>query len=478
MAVQGSRAGLITAVVVFVILFVVATVFAIYYGVESNRVAQELETFQRKVVPTYLPTGFEANTELVGLRDLQAEYATNNVIDTVLAQRDLLSRKIAGTVVTAQDARKQTEDTLKASADAINLAKAGVTVPTGENLLNAIRTLTTGVTSKQQQIGTLQQQVQQVKTDADRRITDLTTQLTTRNDDVRKAQAEAQASLSTAQTDITTKQQNVEAIEKAIAEERGSTTEAINKLTSQVSDKDKEISLAKEQVEGLQARLGLLRVGTTDAIVRRVDGNITRLASADIVYVNLGYGDQVTPGLTFEVFDKNDGVPGLSPDETQIPSGKASLEITRVGATSSEARITRQVPGTQLFEGDLLVNLVYDRNTKFNFLVYGDFDMDQNGIATPSDADIVKRLVTQFGGKVVNQVTVNTDFIVMGRPLEAIKLSPEEQNDPQLVKKQADIDNAITAYDEVLGQAQALNVPVLNQNRFLYFVGYFDQARR
>ena len=34
---QGSRGGLITAVVIFVIGFVTATIFAIFYGVQNNK---------------------------------------------------------------------------------------------------------------------------------------------------------------------------------------------------------------------------------------------------------------------------------------------------------------------------------------------------------------------------------------------------------------------------------------------------------
>jgi len=477
MAVQGSRAGLITATVVFVILFVVSTVFAIYYGVESRRVAQEMETVVAKQ-KAYLPSGFEANAELSGLRDVQADYGVNTIIDVALAQRDALAKKITGTVVPAAEARKQTEDVLTATQKTLADAKAAVTVPAGENLINAVRSLTTAVTARQSQIASLQTQIKQIQADSERRITGLTSQLTARSEDVKKAQAESTASLSTAQTDIQTKQSNVEVIEKAIADERASNTDAINKLAAQVGDKDKELVKNKEQIEKLQSRLGLLRVGTTDTLVRQVDGVISRLASNDIIYVNLGYGDQISPGLTFEIFDKNEGIPSLTADETTLPQGKASIEITRVGATSSEARITRQRPSSQMYEGDLLVNLVYDRNTKFNFVVYGDFDMDQNGVAVPADADVVKRLVTQFGGKLVDKVNVGTDFVIMGKEAEAIVLTAEEQNDPLLAKKKSDVDAAIAAYDEVLSQARALNIPVLNQNRFLYFVGYFDQATR
>jgi hypothetical protein len=76
--------------------------------------------------------------------------------------------------------------------------------------------------------------------------------------------------------------------------------------------------------------------------------------------------------------------------------GKASIEVVRVGNTTSECRITRTSRGATLSEGDLIANLVYDKNTKYNFLVYGNFDLDRNGVATPQDAEVIKRLITQW----------------------------------------------------------------------------------
>jgi len=136
--------------------------------------------------------------------------------------------------------------------------------------------------------------------------------------------------------------------------------------------------------------------------------------------------------MTFEVYDKNEGIPRLQTgDDASLPAGKASIEVMRVSHESSEARIIKQSPGTQIFVGDLIANLIYDPNVKFRFKVFGNFDIDQNGQATAQEADVVKRLISQWGGIVTEDLDIDTDFLIMGKepvvpniPAEQLKDDP------------------------------------------------------
>ena len=47
-----------------------------------------------------------------------------------------------------------------------------------------------------------------------------------------------------------------------------------------------------------------------------------------------------------------------------------------------------------------------------------------------------------------------------------------------LDRRRAKAQAAKAAYDAVLKRASELSIPVLNQNRFLYYTGYYDQRRR
>src|SRR4029077_13608749 len=147
-----------------------------------------------------------------------------------------------------------------------------------------------------------------------------------------------------------------------------------------------------------------------------------------------------------------------------------SIEVVRAGPGSSECRVIKLQPGQNIVQGDLIENLVYDKNTKYNFLVFGNFDLDQNGVATPQDAEVVKRLVTQWGGKVTDKINADTDFVVLGQEPTVLVPSKEEAADPIIQAKAQASQAANDAYQEIKRQAIESHIPILNQNRFLYFV--------
>jgi hypothetical protein len=160
-----------------------------------------------------------------------------------------------------------------------------------------------------------------------------------------------------------------------------------------------------------------------------------------------------------------------------MPVGKGSLEVIQVGPGISECRMVKVTPGAQIFVGDIVANLVYDRNLKWSFKVYGNFDLDQNGMATAADTEIVKRLIVQWGSRLSEQVTPDTDFVVLGKEPEVPTVDKDSAT-PLDVFEQEKAEAALRAYEEVRNKALELGIPVLNQNRFLYLIGYYDLAQR
>jgi hypothetical protein len=185
--------------------------------------------------------------------------------------------------------------------------------------------------------------------------------------------------------------------------------------------------------------------------------------------------------MTFEVYDQLTRIPALGNAEqglsdANMPEGKASIEVIRILPGFSECRVIRRKPGYGVNIGDLIANLVYDSTQKYNFVVYGNFDLNNDSRAESADGDVIKRLITMWGGKVTNEVNINTDFIVMGVEPKA---EPPSPNDDALVRQQKlEAQQAQEAYLNVLKQASQLNIPIMNQNRFLNFVGYRSQATR
>jgi hypothetical protein len=477
----GSRTAAVTWAVVFAIIAVTMSIFAIYFYADANKSRDALETHKKtvaEVVPDADLQG-EAVSRLRAIRDAENSGYTksSSLLSVAMQDRDALARMVAGA---------GNEDTAKqlgaaALAEAVQAAQpAKLTLPANENIGLALRTMAQGLTAQLGQNKSLQDQLQQSQAQAKAQAEQFEAQRAEMNktvESIRQQQAQAAAALTTYQQE---KDKSIAQIDQGMALERQKAQEALSNANTQNLELGRQLADVKQQLNTLQIKLGETRIDTKDPIVRNPDGQIISIPSKDTVYISLGQEASITPGLTFEVYDKIDGIPPIGDPATdeKLPQGKASIEVVRVGAGSSEARVTRQTQGTQLVQGDLIANLVYDPNVKYNFVVYGEFDMDRNGQATPAEADVVRRLVTQWGGKLMDRVNVDTDFVVLGQEPVLPSFTREELQDPFNAKRLADAQAALEAYDQVRNRARDLHIPIMNQNRFLYLIGFYNQARR
>ncbi len=238
-------------------------------------------------------------------------------------------------------------------------------------------------------------------------------------------------------------------------------------------------------------------------LIRVADGQIT-IVAGDQCSINLGQADQVPIGMTFEVYNPNKGIPPLGDgttvvrstsklvdiSERKLPKGKGSIEVINVGADhTSQCRIMHEEPGQRISRGDIIANLVYSRNIKHNFVVYGYFDLaNSNAIVRRNDAPVIRRLIQQWGGQVqpivdsahpADSVTRETDFVIVGGKEPVIpNFSAEDLRDPALAMVAEHAKSRQAAYRGVLAKAADFGVPVMSQDQFLYYTGYFEQARR
>jgi hypothetical protein len=481
---QGSRTALITWSVVCSILFVTSTIFAIYFYVAANE-AQEQFADSEKLYADVV-TDADLNSPVVNdLKSLRQSEdaalwgvnASMPALNVALAQRDALARLVAGTNAPATALRSGRETLNRAAAE---LKTSGLALPNGENMALSVRTLVDGMKARLNEIANLNQALAAAKQQEVANQQQMQAQVAKMDEtlkQIRAEQAEAMAGLEQYRSE---KDQSFNQVAEQSSAAQQAAQDAMAQREVQIQERDRQIAELQKELDRTRERLSGRRANTQDPVVRQADGRIVKVPGGDIVFVDLGQGDSITAGLTFEVYDKGTGIPpaGDPTTEENLPEGKASIEVQRVGPFSSEARITRRAPGAVISEGDPIVNLVYDRNTKYNFLVYGNFDLDQDGEARPGDADIVRRLITQWGGSLVDQVTVDTDFVVLGKePIMPVYTS-EDRQDPFVQKKLADAQAEIDAYNAVRDRAIQLRVPVLNQNRFLYLIGYYNQARR
>jgi hypothetical protein len=114
------------------------------------------------------------------------------------------------------------------------------------------------------------------------------------------------------------------------------------------------------------------------------------------------------------------------------------------------------------------------------FVVAGQFDLDDDGNIDYGAADKIKALIEKWGGKVADNVSVDTDFVVLGKPPEVLRKPNFEQMevDPMAMEKYEASLQKRTSYKQVQDRAKVLSVPVFNTERFLYFIGYKAQSAR
>ena len=481
MSPQGSRAGLITAVVVMSILFVTSAIFAFYYSAEFRNASRERDQL-RTTNQQFASSEFQqdpAFQDVLALRDSDPKFQGMSAAQILASQRDTANTRLAGVpnLARAEDKYKQA----LGAATAKEVGEAGVTVTANSSLADAVISLSKGMLDQANQAQTVGEQLAATQKQLEEEVKQRETVLAERDAKI----TEQGQQLEQAMTELASRGQ---AGDQSVAKVQQEASRAIKSAQQEASKRQKVIAERDAAISDLQIKLDAavskLRqyrpVSTKENIVRQSDGEVVRVPGRDNVFINLGKGDQISPGMTFEVYDRFSGVPELGPDGTnpegEMPQGKASIEVVRVGPGQSECRIVRLTQGQSVIERDVVANLVYDKNAKYNFVVFGDFDLDQDGTPRPGDADVIKRLITGWGGRLQNGVNVNTNFVVLG--VEPEVPAPDENETATDIQRREELQRQLDSYLQVRSEAIKLNIPVMNQNRFLYYVGYFEQSQR
>jgi hypothetical protein len=473
----GSQGGLIAAVVVFTVLFVTATIFAIYFGVDDSKKTEMLQTQTEKSKLIYSGPELSnpryaalTNPPRPGQTVLQAAFAdSQNLADVIAGKKPTFAK----------------DPNLAAAEANLALKSAATKLPTlnitpSMDLVSVVNKLVAYAADQQYQNTALRAQQNQAAGDAAQQIA-LAQQLAQKaHDDAAAAVKEKDAALERAQAAESNYQAKVRQMSAAMDKERGQMNAELQRAETSMQAKDRELDQQKRLASALVDKLSGKRVSTVDPLLRQPDGTISSVATNDIVYIDLGEGDHIVPGMTFEVYSRREGIPKqedlMSPEN--MPAGIASIEVQQVLSGVSQCRVIKTEIGQHIAEGDLIANLVYDRNTKYNLVVYGDFDLGQTGKPRPSDRQKIAALITQWGGKVQKDIDVDTDFVVMGAEPKVEQFTTDELNDPLNKQIQADEQASYNAYQAELEKAEKLGIPVMNQNRFLYFCGYYDNAQR
>ncbi|MCH7884780.1 MAG: hypothetical protein IIC01_05960 [Planctomycetes bacterium] len=295
-----------------------------------------------------------------------------------------------------------------------------------------------------------------MKEDFDRRAQDMTEQLNTAET---KRAAYRQG-----------RDESVDQLEREFERRRGQNDADLTNERRRRAQCQEKLTEAQERYLALREKLGGLLIGPEElATARQPDGLVlTAIPGDPVVYINLGRKDSIVPGLRFAVYSAETGIP-------EDGRAKAAIEVVSISNSSSECRIRGVARNDVILEGDLIGNPIYDPAHPLSFVVLGEFDLDRDGLPDRSGAAAIGAMVQDWGGRLLDELTPLTDFVVVGaappRPRQDADVPPDELDHNNARRRAWD------HYTQTLETAKSLAVPVLTQDVFLNFLGYAPRGR-
>ena len=247
----------------------------------------------------------------------------------------------------------------------------------------------------------------------------------------------------------------------------------ITSLQDQLREGENTIASLNRNVEDLQYQLTELAGDTPENVaLTSADATIvSQLPDDNKVYIDIGHNANLAKGMSFRIFDPEVLIRLEDPDGA---AGKGVVDIINVNEDSAVGRIVSRAPNSTIRDGDKLVNAVYDPNRVYRFHLFGQFDIDYDGSPEENGLDQVRSMVQRFGGRITDEVTFGTDYLVLGVEPE-LPLPPDDELDIQQMNEYRVALENFNAYQDRISQARELGIPVLNQNRFFDLIGYFER---
>ena len=203
-----------------------------------------------------------------------------------------------------------------------------------------------------------------------------------------------------------------------------------------------------------------------------VDGQINQVNPIDReVMLSIGREQKAVLGMTFAVYD--DATDIRINDESGIyPAGKAIVEIVRVEANFSRARIIESSAGNPIVRGDVIANAIYDPTKTYKFVVDGLFDTDGDGVASRFERETLEALIERWGGILVSETSGDTDFVVLGEK-PVLPPQPSPGAPVATIQEYVRLQQEIDRYDDLMMKAESTTMPLLNANRLQTLIGDF-----
>lgn len=446
-----STTAYAVALVLFVILFVFSLVSAILFYTKISQADQRVAEAEKKLGEVATSAQLSSLRVTLGDRGNSRETLLFDLLRELNSLRELAS----GSTTTSVESLRKDMAALEATSPSLvgEIRRLNAEWKASKD---AAAEAEAGKKAAEDQLVVVQNQKAAAQQEFDAAIADLKARL----DQVDSRNTAFQATVS----------DQGKTLADELARVRSQTQGTINSLRSQIDQKDKEIESLNRRIRELQQRSKAQ--ATIDPSIEPKGVVAAILSERGLVYLNRGRSHRVQLGMTFLVGDR---ITGLSKDENNELQGKAVVEVINVMDESSVARIVKATRGNTVVEGDPVFNAAYDPNVHYKFMVFGEFDIDNTGTPSVSDRQRIETLITQSGGSVVPRMTYDTDFLVLSSEPKLPEPLPADVIDQTRLIEHAEQTRRYNQWQELLAQAKALSIPVLNQNRFLALVGYYQR---
>jgi len=203
---------------------------------------------------------------------------------------------------------------------------------------------------------------------------------------------------------------------QAMIQQREDAINERNKSKQELLEATSKLQITQNRLEDALGKLDAIKPKPKEDIAAyNIDGHIISVdVQSNIVFIDIGSESKVYPGLTFAVYDRSSPVPT---DGTS----KGEIEIFDVAKNTATARIVTMSKRNPIAEGDVLINLIWDSKAVNRFVIAGEFDFNGDGYIDSDGAAKIVQLVENWGGKVEDAVTIDTDYVVLGTEPRLLK---------------------------------------------------------
>ncbi len=343
----------------------------------------------------------------------------------------------------------------------------------GESMTQTITRLSTLVSTRESELASMRERFDRLQADVDAEMQ----RIATIEGGIKKTVDEADSRVKDYGRGVEELRTRVEGfetrIQRQVDSDRSRYEQEIRDKENRIAELNQQILVLQDQVRRLRGESVHNRVTPMDEFAL-VDGEVAAVEPAgDVVVITIGRRDKLVIGMTFSVYGSASEIRPADGGQDYRP-GKAVIEVISMDDSSARCRVVRSSRGNPVIAGDVIANPVYDPHKTYNFVVFGDFDVNRDGVATPYERDALVAVIERWGGKVIDDITGDLDFVVLGRrptdPLQPAPNAPRSVYDEYLrLKRQVD------RYHELFEEAQASSIPVLNENRLRTLIGEFPR---